>query len=217
MNMTYKKYGSSNKPDSTNKNIYISFRQKIFICVVLTFLFAHIGTVLYNYINNLIPTDIQNRLLNKYLIFNETTSKIHFIWSIICNSVDIFKIMIIIIISGFTYIPDIIIKLLSIYYGLYNGFLISMCFDHIARGAFSIHSAYLYYAIIAITFFIFFLIYFNCCAKAQKSSVKFRSYDSPVQIITSAHFWKYMGTSLISFGYIIVTHTASRLLLLILY
>lgn len=132
------------------------------------------------------------------------------IYQIIYNAVDIFKISIIIIIAGFTYISGVIIKISVAAFGFSQGFALCVCLDRLNCNTSSARMGGL---LLCTTMVIYCIIVILNSVNAAVAAEEFSKYKNTSRLLTSGSFWRYIGGFLASFGYVLMTCAAYELII----
>lgn len=184
---------------------YIRFRLYL-IYTFVAILFSGLGVLAYRLFPNSLPRTVYIRLAElanpgKYAkIFD-------FIASIIYNSVDIFKISVIIIATGFTYIAGSFCRLTLALYGISAGWSVSYLLSCVCICA-------VWRAVLLFFSLLYSVIVISCCVRAELAAVAFRQVGHPRVLLTSRYFWSYILWLLISFGYTLMISAVYRLCLI---
>ena len=122
--------------------------------------------------------------------------------SIIYNSIDIFKISIIIIISGFSYISRAISRITAAIWSMWCG---GAFFHYIS--AMKLEVAREAIALTVIVIISYCAVFTSNCVNAELMAQEFCTNYTSGKIFSSSRVWKYIGIFLISFGYILIIYT----------
>ena len=165
-------------------------------------LFICLGAAVSYLFKRITPPVIINDMIS---FFTPTMSEgkiINVISSIIYNSIDIFKISIIIIISGFSYISRAISRTTAAIWSTWCG---SAFFHYVTTTNRTVSGEAIILAGIVIALYC--AIFISNCVNAELMAQEFCAHHTSGIIFSSNHFWRYIGIFLISFGYILIIYT----------
>ena len=165
-------------------------------------LFICLGAVISYLSEQITPPIIINDMILFFTPAVPEGKVIKVISSIIYNSIDIFKISIIIIVSGFSYISRAISRITAAIWSIWCG---GALFHYVAamERAFSCKAVVL--AIIAVTSYC--AVFISNSVNAELMAQECCANHTAGKIFSSNRFWRYIGIFLISFGYILIIYT----------
>lgn len=197
--------------NSNFKNNINSMISKDIFCLIFKFiLFFILGVFLYIIFFDRLSLKLImhiTSLLNSHSISNDF--KI-FAYEIIVNSVDIFKISFIIIISGVTYIYDIISNICVVAYGLFYGFSASLCISYIVNTC-TLSNSYGEILLLVLKLFLLITASIYCFVMSKRLNIwlNHRSADRFL-LVNYKVLINYLFSTLILFGYVIILELLFR-------
>lgn len=184
-----------------NSPQYIKF--KLYITYSMIFvLFICIGGFINYFFAHLIPSTMINNMSSMFMGSKYENEIIKIIASIVYNSIDIFKISIIIIISGFSYISRPVSKITAAVWGVWCGCSILHCSRIIISD--TLNNKVIILIIVASALYC--SVFASNCVNSEIAAQKFSTYRDSKHLFSSDYFWKYVGNFLISFGYILIIY-----------
>ena len=185
-----------------NKPKYIKLKLYITYSVIFVF-FMLLGATVCALLEGTVPSSVYNDMVAFFIAPEPENSIIKIISSIIFNALDIFKISIIIILSGFSYIPRPISKITAAVWSVWCGSSFFYCTHIIEHPAINTKTIIL---IVIVTLF-YCSIFISNCVRSELAAQELSSFRNSKQLFSSNVFWKYIGNFLISFGYILTIYT----------
>jgi hypothetical protein len=187
------------------------------IYIIIFSISACLGSLLNSYISENLRNGIVDRICGMFLPAPAGDFSNELIYEIIFNSVDIFKISFIILLSGFTYISGLINRAAALLTGFYYGLSAALCIDLLlCRNYYPGGKTWLVTSLFALKFLIFCLIVISGCVMSEMYSDFWKRCRNIYAILKSWHFWKYCIMFLILFGYVILADAAYRYILKII-
>lgn len=185
-------------------NNIMTRRLKLYLSYsMLLIFFAGIGTLAYRLWPNILPRTVYVWL--EELVYPAKNAKIFdFIASIINNSVDIFKISVIIIVAGFTYIAAPLCRAALMTYGIAAGWSVNCTLTSVCSGgawSFAVVAVGALYSAVTLA----------CCVRAELAAERLRELRHPRVMVTSRDFWGYIMWLFVAFGYVLMISTVYRL------
>lgn len=184
---------------------YIRFRL-CFSYVFILSLAIGVGAIIHRLWPNALPRTVYSHL--EELVWPAKNEKIFdFVALIIYNSVDIFKISAIIIISGFSYITAPLCRFSLIFYGISVGWAFGYMLTQLCTGVlwkiFAVVAGLLHCALVIAS-----------CVSAELTADTLAKIGHPRVMLTSRCFWNYILWLFVSFGYTLMITAGYRLCLI---
>lgn len=190
----------ANTPAAARAGLYLTYSIMLALTVV-------IGLVAYRLWPDKLPRAVYIWLDG--LVTPPKNEKIFdFIASIVYNSVDIFKISVIIIAVGFTYVTTPLCRAAMLFYGISSGWALGCIVRTNCSGNAVWAAAVITCAILQG------LVTIACCVHAELISDELYRLRHPRIVLTSRTFWSYIMWLLVAFGYTIMISLCYRLLLI---
>ena len=133
----------------------------------------------------------------------------NFIYEIIVNSVDIFKILFIIMLSGITYISNIISDFGIILSGIFYGISICICISDVVSSSLYSNRCFTVAVLISKIIMLSLLVIYSCVT-STKFSEDINSYNDSFLVIKSDVFMKYLFRILVILGCVIILEVTFR-------
>lgn len=184
---------------------YVRWRLCLSYIFILALAFGF-GALIYRLWPNALPRTVYTHL--EELAQPAKNVKIFdFIASIIYNSVDIFKISAIIIISGFTYITAPLCRLSLTFYGIAVGWSFGCMLTQVCTGV-------MWPAVAVIAGLLHCALMVASCVRAELAADELSKIGHPRVMLTSRCFWNYILWLFVSFGYTLMITVGYRLCLI---
>jgi len=168
-----------------------------------------VGIGLYSVLKELIPLSA-NLYITSLLIPKEIPhNAFNFIYEIIVNSVDIFKILFIIMLSGITYISNIISDFGIILSGIFYGISICICISDVVSSSLYSNRCFTVAVLISKIIMLSLLVIYSCVT-STKFSEDINSYNDSFLVIKSDVFMKYLFRILVILGCVIILEVTFR-------
>ena len=191
---------------------------KSILCPIIKFILCFaLGVFLYILLSDSLPLQLIihiTSLFNSHYISNELRI---FIYEIIVNSVDIFKISFIIILSGLTYIYSIISNLCIALSGLFYGFSTTLCIYYVVK--MSLTSEYVVFeiSILILKIILFSAVIIYCSVMSTKIHESLNRSDNRNLLVKFRLLSNYLLSMLMLFGYVIIFEVLFRFVYKIFY
>ena len=180
-----------------------NIKLKLYTAYAVFFLFFICTGAAISYLfKRITPSAIINDMVSFFTPTVPEGKIINVISSIIYNSIDIFKISIIIIMSGFSYVSRAISRITAAIWSTWCG----SAFFHLAAST-NREACGKVIILAGIVTVLYCVIFISNCVNAELMSQAFSDHRTSGKFFSSNHFWKYIGIFLISFGYILIIYT----------
>ena len=180
---------------------------KAILYSIIKFGFSFVsGVLLYIFLSDHLPLQLIKHITSLFNSHDISNELIIFIYEIIVNSVDIFKISFIIILSGLTYVHGIISNLCIAVSGLFYGFSATLCICSLMKTS-VLSECYFEIFLLVLKIFIFSFAVVYCFVTSIKvhESLKYQSNCCEYRLLSN-----YLFSTLVLFGYIIIFEVLFR-------